>query len=758
MILSLPRRSRLTLMGICLFLFSITPVFADSANPPHDVVQQDIAPQAVSTYACPTSSGNSYQSGGMYQRDNDNPVRPAWNHGDKNLALRDYTPTNAAYAFTEYGTESPQPPQLATLFSPNRVPLFTNVYNANNWNWQNPPQPGTRGTPISAAWPVTVLGLHTTPGEQLHSPTHAFNLGSPWGTGGAAVIFADADSVTLKFTRDDSSSTGYTLHIDNICTDPNLLAAYNSLDNSARNTYYGTPDNTVDYNLTGLTQGQVFGTARDTEMRVAIVDTGAFMDPRSHGEWWQICGGAAGGSVSLNLNVNPFGARGILVNPEPGCNGGKYTSGTNVQLTAVPRAGFIFKNWTGDLSATQNPATITMNGDKTVNANFTRLYSGAYFDGDNVSDPALYYGNGVWAWLTSGNNFALSITNTSNQPPSYPAFDTGGGATPLVGNDFNGDGKTDPTVFYPDWGQIYWHLSSSNGQGQFGYFTSTAHPIAISANDYDGDGKSDPALFYPTNGIWSWRNSSNNSDGTAAFGAAGNPTPIPNADMNGDGKSDPALYYFDNGIFAWNANGSVGTAAFSPVGNPLPFLADFDGDGKSDPALYYRTYALWAWKRSSDGQMNTAAFNPNGNPQPVLGFFDNDNKADAGLYYSDFGLWAWKRSTDGNIGTAAYNPGGSPEPQIGYDFDGDGKSDPALYYRTWGLWAWKESSNGTDKTAAYNPGGNPVAIGGLDFDGDGKSDPALYARDWGLWVWTRSSDNAVITKNMNPGGSPQPVR
>ena len=374
----------------------------------------------------------------------------------------------------------------------------------------------------------------------------------------------------------------------------------------------------------------------------------------------------------------------------------------------------------------------------------------ANFDGDNLSDPALYYNNGTWAWLTSGNGYST--------PNNSQVFNTGGGATPLNRNDFDGDGRTDPTVFYPDWGQIFWQLSSTRAQGQFGYFTSTDHPVAISANDYDGDGKSDPALFYPTNGVWSWNNSSNNSNGLAAFDPAGNPTPVANADMNGDGKSDPALFYTGTGLFAWNTNGTVGTAAFNPVGSPVPYLADFDGDGKSDPAVYYQTYALWAWKRSSDGQINTAAFNPNGSPQPVVGFFDNDNKADAGLYYATWGLWAWKRSSDGAIGTAAYNPGGNPEPQNGYDFDGDGKSDPALYYRTWGLWAWKESSTGTNKTAAYNPNGNPVAFGGLDFDGDGKAEPASYYRDWGLWVWMQSSDNTIVTRNMNSGGSPQPVR
>ena len=45
------------------------------------------------------------------------------------------------------------------------------------------------------------------------------------------IIFADEDSITLRYARGDSVTyASYTVHIDKICTDPNLLALYNSLD------------------------------------------------------------------------------------------------------------------------------------------------------------------------------------------------------------------------------------------------------------------------------------------------------------------------------------------------------------------------------------------------------------------------------------------------------------------------------------------------------------------------------------------------
>jgi len=47
-----------------------------------------------------------------------------------------------------------------------------------------------------------------------------------------------------------------------------------------------------------------------------------------------------------------------------------YTAGEEVALTAVPENGWSFKQWGGDLSGSDNPATIKMDGDKSVTAVF----------------------------------------------------------------------------------------------------------------------------------------------------------------------------------------------------------------------------------------------------------------------------------------------------------------------------------------------------------------------------------------------------
>jgi hypothetical protein len=242
---------------------------------------------AVAPGGCPTTSARQYAAGPVLQFDQDNPVRPAAAHAAKNLGLRGYAAVTANLVLTPMGTDSPQPPQLATLFSPARVPAFSGAYQIYTWNYGVPPAPGSPG-PLDTEWDLTVLGMATTAGEPLHLPTSGFDLGQGVG---AIVLFADPDSVTFKYTRDDSvGPNGYTVHVENICTDPNLLALYNSLDNAGgpRYVYYGPADGTPDYNLPTLPAGQVFGTARDSEIRVGIVDSGAFMNPLSADEWWQI--------------------------------------------------------------------------------------------------------------------------------------------------------------------------------------------------------------------------------------------------------------------------------------------------------------------------------------------------------------------------------------------------------------------------------------------------------------------------------------
>ena len=69
------------------------------------------------------------------------------------------------------------------------------------------------------------------------------------------------------------------------------------------------------------------------------------------------------------LTVNIVGNGTVTKDPQQAT----YTYGADVNLTANPATGWQFDSWSGDLSGSANPTTITMNGNKTVTATFTQI-------------------------------------------------------------------------------------------------------------------------------------------------------------------------------------------------------------------------------------------------------------------------------------------------------------------------------------------------------------------------------------------------
>ena len=70
---------------------------------------------------------------------------------------------------------------------------------------------------------------------------------------------------------------------------------------------------------------------------------------------------------TLTVAINPSGSGSVTKSP----NKSTYANGDQVILTASSNSGYAFGNWSGDASGTANPLTLTMNGNKTVTANFT---------------------------------------------------------------------------------------------------------------------------------------------------------------------------------------------------------------------------------------------------------------------------------------------------------------------------------------------------------------------------------------------------
>ena len=79
---------------------------------------------------------------------------------------------------------------------------------------------------------------------------------------------------------------------------------------------------------------------------------------------------------SLSIQITPTESG----NVSPSSN--TYNENETVSLLATPLAGFVFKNWEGDVTGTTNPITITMNMSKSITCVFEELDT----DGDGVTD------------------------------------------------------------------------------------------------------------------------------------------------------------------------------------------------------------------------------------------------------------------------------------------------------------------------------------------------------------------------------------
>lgn len=139
----------------------------------------------------------------------------------------------------------------------------------------------------------------------------------------------------------------------------------------------------------------------------------------------------------LTLTVTPPG--GGTVSAAPSAVGGYYAHGASVQITASPAAGYSFTGFSGALSGTANPQTLTMSGPTTVTATYAVVctfslsstsagVSGAAGIGTvglTASNPACAYtasSNAAWLTITasaSGSGSAtLPYSFTANNSPT----------------------------------------------------------------------------------------------------------------------------------------------------------------------------------------------------------------------------------------------------------------------------------------------------------------------------------------------------
>lgn len=244
--------------------------------------------------------------------------------------------------------------------------------------------------------------------------------------------------------------------------------------------------------------------------------------------------------------------------------------------------------------------------------------------------------------------------------------------------DFDGDGRTDVSIFRPSTGD-WWFNRTTAGLGAVNWGLNGDFPIS---GDFNDDKSSDFGIFRgmvnPTDAdFWLLK--------TPAFDyeaySWGLPGDVPfSGDYNGDGQSDIAIYRGSENAYYLFIRGSAEQRAFA-FGLPgdIPLAGDFNGNGTTDLAVYRPSEGTWYWAEP-EGSPGTTV---NGvqwglaTDIPVPADYDNDGRDDAAVYRPSSGEWFIYYSGTLSLGYAQW--GISTDIPVPGDYDGDGKYDIAVF-------------------------------------------------------------------------------
>jgi cytochrome c peroxidase len=298
-----------------------------------------------------------------------------------------------------------------------------------------------------------------------------------------------------------------------------------------------------------------------------------------------------------------------------------------------------------------------------------------------------------------------------------------------------------------------WYITDSSAENGFSVsqvFQFTVFGEAASVNraafvDFDGDRKTDISIFRPVSGEWWYQRSSNNQVPAFQFGT-GTDKIVP-ADYTGDGKTDVAVFRPATGdwLILRSEDNSYYSFPFGASGD-VTAPADFDADGKADPAVFRS--GVWYIQASTEGVL-IRQFGQTGDI-PQTGDYDADGKADLAVFRPSQGEWWINRSS---LGLFAVQFGTSTDKPLAQDFTGDGKTDIAFWRPADGNWFILRSEDTSYYAFPFGVSTDIPAPG--DYDGDGRADAAVFRS--GVWYINRSTSGLLITNFGTGGDYPAPA-
>lgn len=405
-------------------------------------------------------------------------------------------------------------------------------------------------------------------------------------------------------------------------------------------------------------------------------------------------------------------------------------------------------------NSSANALSITESGTRTIGTALTDPFSrGFMFAEDSgmltLQPPASCTANTIANDVNMRGTIVGLFYNITNQDGCPPAFARRPVLWTPLGVPLELNSLIDPSQGWTiteansinDRGQIVGNgVHVINGVGVARAFRLTPiRPENNQVSDFDGDGKSDISVFRPADGDWHLLRSATQDWTPVHFGAAGDK--LAPGDFDGDGRTDLTVYRGGQWFILESGSGNFRAAPFG-LPDDVPTPADFDADGRTDIAVFRPSNGFWYVTRSADNSFAAQQF---GQPddKPVVGDYDADGRADYAVYRPSNGYWYVLRSA---LGFNAVQFGIASDRPVQGDYDGDGRTDFAVFRPSNGVWYQLRSQTGFTATQ-FGISTDEPAPG--DYDGDSKFDLAVYRG--GTW-YLQQSLNGFYAKQFGAAG------